>query len=813
VAPQPATLAPLAVAHGSTPRPASSATLTPGELTGIVQHYCVVCHNDMLLTGNMSLQKFDVANPVANAPLAEKMIQKLRAGMMPPPGAPRPGPDTLLSLVETLEHQIDANAAAHPNPGSRRFQRLNRAEYETSIKDVLDLDVNAGDYLPLDTKSANFDNIADVQLMSPTLMDAYMRAAAAISRLAVGYADATPTESQYMVSRWLSQYERVEGAPMGTRGGTSVIHNFPADGEYRFRISLHLETNGLQVGGAHNALHTTDDNPEQVEISIDGERAALLNIDRWLSGEDVGGANIVSEPITVKSGPHRVSAAFIKKFEGPVADLITPFQWSIASTALAGEYGIEVLPHLKDVVIMGPYKTTGISDSPSRRKVFICKPAAPAQEEACAEKILSNLATRAFRRPVQQDELAALMSFYRQSVKDGGFEAGIRVALQGILASPNFVFRIEAPPADAKVGRAYALNDFDLASRLSYFLWGTPPDAELMALAEKGKLQDKKVLDAQARRMLKDPRSQALGTRFAAQWLRLQDVDVVHPDIRFYPDYYAQVGEMMKRETELFFDDLVQHDRPFMDMFTARYSFLNEPLAKWYGVPGVTGDQFRRVDFPDTYPLNQRQGLLSQGSVLMLTSVAPRTSPVLRGKWVMEVVLGTPPPPPPAGVPQLEETAGAEKGRMLTTRERMEIHRRAPVCNSCHRFMDPIGLALDNYDVVGQWRTRENGVAPLDTRGQLYDGTQITSPADLNQALIRLKTPIVRNFTKNLLAYAVGRRAEWYDMPTVRKIVADADANGLRMQSFVLGVVESDAFRMQMNTEDVTASALSSAQR
>ena len=780
---------------------------TPADLTGVVQQYCQVCHNDQLMTGNMSLQGFDVANPVAKAATAEKMIQKLRAGMMPPPGAPRPAADTLLALVQTLEQEMDRAAAADPNPGNRRFQRLNRAEYESSVKELLGLQISAGDFLPFDTKSANFDNIADVQLMSPTLMDAYMRAATTISRLAVGYLDATAAESQYLVSRWLSQNDRVDGAPMGTRGGTSVVHNFPADGEYKFRVSLHHETNGLQVGGAKNALHTTDESPEQIEISIDGERVALMDVDRWLSGEDLTGVNIVTDPIFVRTGPHRVTAAFVKRWEGPTADLITPFEWSIASTALAGEYGILVLPHMKDMVVMGPFKTTGISDSPSRQRIFTCRPLGPAEAAPCARQILSDLATRAFRRPVRDAELAALVSFYEQGASEGGFEFGVRLALQAILASPHFIFRIEEPAAGARPGQNYQLNDYDLASRLSYFLWATPPDEELMALARQGKLADSKTVEAQARRMLADPRAASLGRRFASQWLQLQDADEVHPDVRLYPDYDAQLGQSMKQETVLFYNDLVQRDRPFLDLLTAKYTFLNEDLAEHYGIPGVTGSHFRRVDYPDTYPNNQRQGLLSHGSVLLLTSVAPRTSPVLRGKWVMIAILGTPPPPPPPGVPALEETEGTISGRTLTTRERMEQHRKAPVCNSCHRFMDPIGLALDNYDVVGQWRVKEDGVAPLDTRGQLYDGTAVSNPAELNAALIRLQTPILRNYTKNLLAYAIGRRAEYYDMPTVRRILAEAAPNDYRMTSLIMGVVTSDAFRMQRASE-ITDNAL-----
>ncbi|MSR35992.1 MAG: DUF1592 domain-containing protein, partial [Gemmatimonadetes bacterium] len=792
---------------------AHAPALTSAELNGVIQKYCQVCHNDQLLTGNMSLQGFDVGNPMAKAPLAEKMIQKLRAGMMPPPGAPRPSADTLQELVGTLERTLDAAAAKDPNPGNRTFQRLNRSEYEASIRDLLGLEVSAADYLPLDTKSANFDNIADVQALSATLMDSYMRAATVVSRLAVGYQDASSAESQYMVSRWTSQWDRVDGAPLGTRGGTSVIHNFPADGEYRFRLSLHNETTGTIVGNGRNALYTTDEKPEQIEISVDGERVALVPVDRWMSAEDLQGVNVVTDPVFVRTGAHRVTAAFLQRWEGPHPDLITPNDWSIVSTAIAGEYGLITVPHLRDVVVMGPFKTTGISDTPVRRRIFTCRPLSPAEATPCAEQILSGLASKAWRRPVAPDEAQQLVKFYEQGAKTGGFEAGIRIGLQALLASPNFIFRVEEPAANARAGENYLLGDFDLASRLSFFLWGTPPDQELTALAQQHKLADPKVLTAQARRMLADSRSEAIATRFASQWLQLPDVDAVHPDVRFYPEFYTQLADDMKRETELFFYNLIREDRPFLEMFTARYTFLNDRLARHYGISGVSGDDFRKVSYPDAYPHSQRQGLLSQGSVLLLTSVAPRTSPVLRGKWVMIAILGTPPPPPPAGVPALDETAGNIGARVLTTRERMEMHRKAPVCNSCHRFMDPIGLALDNYDVVGKWRMRENGVAPLDTRGQLYDGTQMSTPADLNNALLRLKTPIMRNFTKNMLAYATGRRAEYYDMPTVRKIVADAETNQLKMSSFVLGVINSDAFRMQRASEIVTASSNANAPR
>ena len=777
------------------------AALTPAELTGVVQRYCVVCHNDALLTGNLSLQKLDVANPVARAETAEKMIQKLRAGMMPPPGAPRPKGDTLVQLVETLERTLDKAAAAAPNPGARGFQRLNRAEYETSIRDLLGLDIRAGDYLPLDTKSNNFDNIADVQLLSPTLLDAYLRAAAEISRLAVGDADASPSETEYRVVRWSSQVDQAQGAPMGTRGGTSVVHTFPADGEYRFRASFEHETTGEMFGSGRSDL-TSIQKPQQLEVSVDGERVALVTIDRWMNVEDPMGLDITTEPVFLRAGEHRVSAAFVKKYEGPLEDLISPHAWTIASTAIAGVYGIQAVPHLKEFVIAGPQRTTGISETPSRKRIFTCRPTAGTDAEVCAREIVSRLASQAFRRPANAQEVDALMRFYAQGAKDGGFEIGVRTALQAILASPHFVFRFEeTAPGAPKNARAVPISDYDVASRLSYFLWNTPPDKQLEDLARAGKLADRKVLDAQVDRMLADPRSEALATRFAAQWLRLQDLDKINPDVRQYPDFHQQLKDAMTRETELFFYSMVQEDRPVLDLFSADYTFVNERLARHYGIQGITGEDFQRVTYPD----DKRRGLLGHGSILTLTSIAGRTSPVLRGKWVMEVILGTPPPPPPPGVPALEETKETNGNRVLTTRERMEMHRAAPVCNSCHRFMDPIGLALDNYDVTGKWRIKENGTQ-LDTRGELYDGTPVTNPAQLQQALLARPIPILRNFTVNLMTYALGRRVEYYDMPTVRGIVGQAEANGYRMSSFIKGVVNSDAFRMQRSESVQTAS-------
>ena len=785
--------------------PAVSSLATPSSTApdDIVQAYCVRCHNERRLTGNLSLEDFTLDSADEVGDITERMIRKLRASMMPPPGARRPEGDSLLVLVESLEKHMDEAAAANPNPGGRTFQRLNRAEYERSIFDLLGLRIDAGNYLPLDTKSANFDNIADVQMVSPTLLDAYLNAAAEISRLAVGNPDASASESQYRISRWVSQVERVEGAPFGTRGGTSVLHNFPADGEYVFRISFHHETTGTVVGNGRSALQTADA-PEEIEISIDGERVALLEMNRWMHVSDPTGVEMTSEPISVAAGARRVTAAFIKRTDAPVQDLIAPHDWSLASTAIAGTYGVNSLPHMRDLVIGGPVTTTGVSDTPVRQRIFTCRPTSGSEARPCAEEIISRLGEQAFRRPLSDHDRSGLMSFYDEAAANGDFELGVRTALEAMIASPRFVFRFEESPGDVAAGEAYSVDAFALASRLSYFLWASPPDAELRRAASSGSLLDDRVLETQVRRMLVDPKAEALGPRFAGQWLRLQDLERVHPDVRLQPDFHQQLSDAMRRETELFFINMVKEDRSMFDLYDADYTFVNERLARHYGIPGVSGEQFQRVTYLD----DTRRGVLGHASILTMTSHAGRTSPVLRGKWVMEVLLGTPPPPPPPGVPPLEETDESGDGRMFTTRERMEQHRASPTCNACHRFMDPIGLALDAFGVTGKWRTRDAG-NPLDTRGELYDGTSITGPADLRRALRNRPIPLVRTFTENLLAYALGRRVEYFDQPTVRAIARAAEADGYRISAFVVGIVRSDAFQMQRATAVVQQGAQS----
>ncbi len=792
--------------------PAAASERALGDLDDneVIRQYCVRCHNERRLLGNMSLEEFDAADAPADGELAERMIRKLRAGLMPPPGNRRPGEAVLTGLVGSLESQMDRAAAADPNPGRRTFQRLNRAEYRASIRDLLDLEIDAGAYLPLDTKSANFDNIADAQLLSATLTDGYLRAAAEISLLAIGDPHITPSESTYRVSRWDSQTEQVEGAPYGSRGGVSVLHNFPADGYYAFRVSFHHETTGALVGNGRNALHTRDGEPELLEISIDGAPAAVLEVSRWMHTSDPDGVNIRSGRVFVQAGPRQVSAAFIRRFEGPVQDMISPHDWSLASTSIAGSYGFTVLPHLRDLAIGGPFDPQGVSDTPSRTAVFSCRPeagASDAEARDCAREIVARLGTRAYRRPLTEANVAALMRLYDAGAETEGFEGGVRIALEGILASPHFIFRIEESAAVARAAddagdgtsgdtadgtaRAYRIGDHDLAVRLSFFLWGAGPDDELMAVAREGRLSDRAVMESQVRRMLRDRRSKALSTRFAAQWLRLQDLEKIQPDVRVNPDFDEPLKRAMLKETEIFFDNLVREDASVMDLYSADYTFVNERLARHYGIPGVAGDRFRRVRYLD----DERRGLLGHGSILTLTSHAGRTSPVLRGKWVMEVFLGTPPPPPPPDVPELEEEV-VEDGRFLTVRERLEVHRTNPACNSCHRMIDPIGLALENFDVSGAWRIKDQGV-PIDAASDFYDGTPISSPSELRAALLKRPEPLVRTFTENLMAYALGRRLEYYDMPTVRRITRAAAEDDYRVSAFIVAVAASDAFMLK----------------
>jgi hypothetical protein len=747
------------------------------ELDDVVGNYCERCHNDRRLSGNLSLVGFELGDAVAEAETAEMMIRKLRAGMMPPPGARRPAGDTLDALAETLEELIDEAARKRPRPGTRPFQRLNRAEYARLVKDVLGLTVDPSRWLPADQISASFDNIADVQSVSPTLMDALLTAASEVARQAVGQESAPVSANTYTNPPSVSQHEweHVEGAPYGTRGGISVLHSFPADGEYTFSMGF--------MSGWGERFH-------DIDVSIDGERVALLSYGGDIDFQGRKDFPIETGPVFIRAGQRRVTAAFIRQMEGPYEDLIRPHDWSLTGTEAS--YGTTSLPHLMSLTLEGPYNPVGVSDTPTRQRIFTCRPTSAEEERPCTEEIVSTIAARAYGRDLEDGDLEPLMGFYDMGAAEGGFEMGIRTALEAILASPHFLFRMEREPEGLDPGEIYELDDLDLATRLSFFIWGTNPDQELLELAQKGDLSDDRELERQTRRLLADARSQSLATRFASLWLRLQDLEKVEPDAFWFPNYSRQLTDAMRRETELFFDHLVREDQSLLELYRADYTFLNERLANHYDIAGVRGEEFRRVRYPDA----RRLGVLGHGSVLVQTSLGNRTSPVLRGKWVMEVLLGAPPPPPPPGVPDLEETVGVARGRILTTRERMELHRANPQCASCHRFMDPIGLALDNFDVTGKWRLRENGV-PLDTRGTYFDGTEIETPAALSEVLLKRPIPLVRHFTSNLMAYALGRRLEYWDQPAVRRIVERAESNEYRMSSFILGVVASDAFRMK----------------
>jgi hypothetical protein len=708
------------------------------------------------------------------------MIRKLRAGMMPPAGAKRPDADTLAALTGALEARMDEFAAVNPNPGFRPSQRLNRAEYARAIKDLLGLDVDVTAFLPADTISHGFDNVADSQRLSPTLLEGYLRAASQISRLAVGDRTATASSTTFKTSRTASQHRHVEGTPIGTRGGMAVTHVFPADGDYTFRMMLHSGPTGQLYGGPYAG--------EQVEVSIDGTRVALLDINPRMDEADPAGMNLFTKPVHVPAGPHTVAAAFLNRFDGPFDDLVMPIEQPLADTNIGEVFGVTALVHLRDLAITGPHAVTGVSDTVSRRKVFSCRPTTTAEERPCARTIVRALARQAYRGPVSDDELTGLLTFYDQGRGDGDFEAGIRTALQAVLASPRFLFRLEQAPPAARPGQTYTLAGADIASRLSFFLWGAVPDAALVTRAAA--LTTPAAISAEATRMLADPRAEALSTRFAHQWLRLQDVEKVRPDYHFAPHWDTYLSGALVKETELFFDSLVREDRSVLDLLNADYTFVNERVAKHYGLPNITGAHFRRVTVPD-----YRRGILGHGSVLLATSFADRTSPVNRGKWVMEVLLGSPPPAPPPNVPALEETSGSAGGRLLSVRERMEQHRANPACQSCHRVIDPLGLALENFDITGKWRANDS-LVPVDAKGQLYDGMPMDGPAGLRAALLKHQDVFLLSFTEHLMTYALGRRIESYDMPVVRAIIRDAAKHNYRMSAFITGITASAPFRM-----------------
>ncbi len=748
--------------------------------------YCVPCHNEKARTGGLSLERADLADVPEGAETWEKVIRKVRAGMMPPPNAPRPDVAQLNALAAFLETSLDRAAAAKPRPGRTSMHRLNRTEYANAIRDLLALDIDAAALLPPDDESSGFDNIADVLTVSPSLMERYLSASWNISRMAAGNRNIAPATAVYRVRPDLSQDQHIDGLPPGTRGGTLVRHNFPLDGEYTIKVRLWRNTFDLMRGM---------EDPHDIEIAMDGVRLKLVTAggrdDFRKMAENPGtfGTDLdqsLTVRIPVQAGTHTIWATTILRSHAPRDDMIKPFlRTTIDGLDIMGD------PSVDRVTIEGPFTVTGSGDTPSRRKIFVCKPASPADEPACAAKILSTLGRMAYRRPIDKDTLGVFMEFYdRGRAGNAGFESGIESALQFILASPEFLFRFEPDPPKAAPNAVYRLDDLALASRLSFFLWSSIPDDQLLTVAAQGKLKDPAILEQQVKRMLADARSRSLIANFAEQWLHLRNLKNSSPDLQAFPDFDDNLRQAMKEETTLLFDSIMREDRGVLDLLNADYTFVNERLARHYGIPNVYGSQFRRVRVPN----EARRGLLGQASILTVTSYPNRTSPVERGKWILTNLLGVPPQPPPPNVPPLQDSSS--DGRVLSLRERMEKHRANPVCAGCHKQMDPIGFALENFDGVGHWRTTEDG-AKIDPSGTLFNGAGINGVTGLRQALIAQPEIFTGVMTEKMLTYALGRGSEYYDMPAVRKIVQDGRNKDFRFSSIVLGIVKSAPFQMR----------------
>src|SRR5262245_44870651 len=706
--------------------------------------------------------------------------------MMPPPGMPRPPGGQLDAMAAFLETSLDRAAAAHPRPGRTAMHRLNRAEYANAIRDLLDLEIDATALLPPDDESSGFDNIADVLTVSPSLMERYLSASWNVSRMALGNLGITPSTFTYRVRPDLSQDQHVEGLPPGTRGGILVRHSFPVDGENTIKVRLWRNTFDLMRGM---------EDPHDIEIAMDGVRLQLVTAggkkDFSAMAENPGtfGAELdkrLTVRMPVKAATHVIWATTVLKSHAPRDDLIKPFVRTTVD-------GLDIMgdPSVDRVTVEGPYAASGSGDTASRRKILICKPTAPANESACARRILSSLSRAAYRKPVDQATLDVVTGFYRRTRESGGsFESGIESALQFILASPEFLYRFEADPPNLAAGTAYRVSDMALASRLSFFLWSSIPDEPLLALASQGKLKDPVVLEQQVRRMLADPRSKTLVDNFAEQWLHLRNLKSSSPDLEAFPDFDDNLRQAMKEETTMFFESIVREDRSVLDLLNPDYTFVNERLAKHYGIPNVYGSQFRRVKVQS----DARRGLLGQASILTVTSYPNRTSPVERGKWVLTNLLGVPPQPPPPNVPPLQDSTS--DGKVLSLRERMEKHRADPVCAGCHKVMDPIGFALENFDGVGHWRTREDG-RTIDPSGTLFNGASLDGVSGLRQEIVKRPEVFIGVMTEKLMTYAAGRGLEYYDMPAVRQVVQGARSTDYRFSSIVLGIVQSPPFRMK----------------
>jgi hypothetical protein len=754
---------------------------TPASFVPVVTRYCVGCHNERVRNGNLAFDAVRWDDAGASAPVWEKIIQKLRTAEMPPPGRPRPDKTTYDAFRASLEAALDAEAARHPNPGRPAIHRLNRAEYTNAVRDLLDFPVDGRSLLPLDDTAFGFDNNADVLTISPGLLERYLSAARRISRLAIGDRALRPVAETYPVSELIAQDERSsEDLPFGTRGGVAVRHYFPLDADYTLRIKLQRDKAGT---GAVRGLSA---GPQQLDVHLGGER-----LKRFTVGADAPGGRVARPEaadaglevrFSARAGSSLVGVSILDRTlatEGVNPTRLPVWTFSPGNDRIA----------IDSVEIEGPFNATGPGDTPSRRRIFLCTPATPAGEDGCAKTILSALARRAYRRPVTGRDTERLLRFYASGREGGDFDTGIRAALESILVDPEFLFRIEREPAGIARGTAYRISDLELASRLSFFLWSSIPDEELLAAAERGGLAERPVLERQVRRMLADRRSNALVENFGEQWLHIRSLRGAAPDVNAFPEFDDNLRAAFEQETLLFLDSQLRDDRPVPELLNANYTFVNERLARHYGIPNVYGSRFRRVALS-----GQRGGLLGEGSILTVTSHATRTSPVLRGKWVLENLLGAPPPPPPANVPPLKENKAGEQAS--TVRERLEAHRNNPVCASCHARLDPIGFALEHFDAIGRWRDVD-GTATIDASATLPDGTTFNGAAELRALLSSRREDVVTTVIEKLLTYAAGRGVEYYDRPVVRRILRDAGAADDRWSSVMLGIVESEPFQMR----------------
>jgi hypothetical protein len=743
--------------------------------------YCDTCHFGPKARAGVNLESLDLANLDSNGALWEKVLRKLRSREMPPPGAPRPDAATYEVLVKAIEGERDRLADVRPNPGRPTLHRLNRAEYANAIHDLLALDIDVADLLPADDSGYGFDNIGDVLTVSPSLLEKYLAAAGKISRQAVGDTAMSPAYQSYTLRAALKQDDRMsEVMPLGSRGGTAIQHRFPVDGEYEISVSLQRDRADAIISNGR---------VRKLDLRLDDERLELFTIEpsknerlSFGAGEEADARLKVRVPI--KAGMRTVVATFLK--DSLVQEGII---FKSRADAVQGHF-----EGVGGITIAGPFSVQGPGATPSRDKIFVCHPSAAAEEEACAEKIITGLAHRAYRRPVTADDLPQLVALYRQGAATGGFETGIRLAMQKILVSPEFIFRVELDPLDAARGTVHRITDVELASRLSFFLWSTIPDEELLAVAERGELSKPEVLERQVRRMITDPRSESLVKNFAGQWLFLRNIAGIQPDSTAFPNFDENLREALRRETELVLDSTLREDLSVASLLTTDYTFLNQRLAEHYGINGIYGSEFRRVAVTDP----KRQGLLGHASLMTVTSYPDRTAPTIRGKWVLEQLLGTPPPPPPPNVPALKEDSAV---RVLTMRQRMEEHRASPQCAVCHRIMDPIGFALENFDGVGRWRDvdGEGGTTAIDSSGVLPDGTEFDGPTGLRDILVAKRSLFVETFTERLLTYALGRGTEQYDAPVIRRIVRDAASTDYRWSSIILGIVKSKPFQMSQS--------------